>query len=56
MDYQGRASIAVSPSPKPRIDVFALPEKFDMAVTESDLDLQGLKNVRNFLMTVQPVG
>ena len=30
--------LAVSPFPRPWIDVFALPEKFNMAVTESDLD------------------
>ena len=34
--------LAVSYSPRPRIDVFALPEKSNMAVTESD---------HNFLMT-----
>ena len=30
--------VAVSSSPRPWIDVIALPEKFNMAVTESDLD------------------
>ena len=30
--------VAVSPSPKPWIDVFAISEKFNMAVTESGLD------------------
>ena len=34
------ANLAVSTSPRPWIDVglFAIPEKFNMAVTESDLD------------------
>ena len=32
------SDIAVSSSPRPWIDVFALPEKFNMALTESDLD------------------
>ena len=31
-------SLAVASSPRPWIDVFALPEKINMAVTESDLD------------------
>ena len=30
--------VAVSSSPRPWIDVFASPEKLNMAVTESDLD------------------
>ena len=30
--------VVVSSSPRPWIDVFTLPEKFKMAVTESDLD------------------
>ena len=30
-------NLAVSFSPRPWIDVFALPEKFNMAVTESNL-------------------
>ena len=30
--------VAVSSSPRQWIDVFALPEKFNMAVTENDLD------------------
>ena len=30
--------VAVSSSPRPWMDVFALPEKFNMAVTESDPD------------------
>ena len=32
--------LAVSSSPGPWIDVFALPDKFNLAVTESDLDPQ----------------
>ena len=34
------ANLAVSTSPRPWIDVglFAIPEKFNMAVTENDLD------------------
>ena len=38
LDHQTFSSLAVSSSPRPWIDVFALPEKFNMAVTESDLD------------------
>ena len=34
------SSLSVSSSPRPWIDVFALPEKFNMALTESDLDLK----------------
>ena len=34
----GTIRLAVSPSPRPWIDVFASPEKFNMAVTESDPD------------------
>ena len=34
----GRPALAVSSSPRPWIDVFALPEKSNIAVTESDLD------------------
>ena len=30
--------LAMSSSPRPWIDVFALPKKFNMAVTESDLE------------------
>ena len=30
--------VAVSSSPRPWMDVFALPEKYNMAVTESDPD------------------
>ena len=33
-----RVYLAVSSSSRPWIDVFSLPEKFNMAVTESDLD------------------
>ena len=33
-----RPGIAVLSSPRPWIDVFALPEKFNIAVTERDLD------------------
>ena len=32
--------VAASSSPRPWTDAFALPEKFKMAVTESDLDLK----------------
>ena len=39
--------IAVSSSPRPWIDVFDLPEKINMAVTGSDLDL----NVRKMSIT-----
>ena len=39
--------VAVSSSPMPWIDIFALPEKFNMAVTESDLD----PNVRKMSIT-----
>ena len=41
--------VAVSSSPRPWIDIFALPEKFNMAVTESDLD----PKVHSFLMAVR---
>ena len=47
--------IAVAPSPMPWMDVFAIREIFNMAVTESGLDPQGPKNVLNFLMTVRPL-
>ena len=40
--------VAVSSTSRPWIDVFALPEKFNMAVTESDPDLKVRK------MTVRP--
>ena len=40
---QGLYGLAVSSFPRPWIDVFAIPEKFNMAVTESDLDPKGLK-------------
>ena len=40
-------NLAVPFSPSPWIDVFALPEKFNMAVTESDLD----PKVRNMYIT-----
>ena len=36
--YLAETGHALSSSPRPWIDVFALPEKFSMAVTESDLD------------------
>ena len=39
-------TLAVSSSPRPWIDVFALPEKFNIAVTESDLD----PKVRKYLI------
>ena len=46
--------LAVSSSPRPWIDVFALPEKFNMAVTERDLDLKVRKmSITYFLMTVR---
>ena len=35
--------VAVWSSPRPWIDVFALPEKFNMAMIESDLDPKGRK-------------
>ena len=35
---RGPCDLAVSSSPRPWIDVFALLKKFNMAVTESDLD------------------
>ena len=41
-------SLAVSSSPKPWIDVFALPEKSNMAVTESDPDPRVRKMSINF--------
>ena len=41
-------NLAVPFSPRPWIDVFALPEKFNMAVTESDLD----PKVRNMSITI----
>ena len=37
------SDVAVSSSRRSWIDVFALPEKFNMAVTESDLDPKVLK-------------
>ena len=48
-------SLAVSSSPRPWIDVFALHEKSNMAVTESDPDPKVRKNVHNFLMTARPL-
>ena len=38
--FTGTAVPAVSPSLRPWIDVFALPEKFNLVVTEGDLDLK----------------
>ena len=38
--------------PRQWIDVFVLPEKFNAAVTESDIDPKVRKNVHNFLMNV----
>ena len=35
---QPTVSLAVSSSQRPWIDVFAVPQKFNMAVTESNLD------------------
>ena len=35
---RGHISVAVSSSTRPWVDVFALPEKSSMAVTESDTD------------------
>ena len=43
----------VSSSPRPWIDVFALPEKCNMAVTERDLDPK--VRLHNFVMTVRAV-
>ena len=37
---QTAIGVAVSSSPRPWIDVFVLPEKSNMAVTESDPDLK----------------
>ena len=48
-------NIAVSSSPRPWIDAFALPEKINMAVTESDLDPKVRKMSLTFLMTVRAV-
>ena len=45
---RGTPSLAVSSSPRPWIDVFASPEKFNMAVSESDLDHKVRK--KKFLM------
>ena len=45
----------MSSSSRPWIDVVALPEKFNMAVTESDLDPKVRKNGHNFLMSVRPL-
>ena len=41
MSFADDCQVAVSSSPKPWIDVFALPEKINMAMTESDLDPKG---------------
>ena len=40
---------------RPRIAVFVLPAKINMAASESDLDPKVRKNVHNFLMTVRAV-
>ena len=44
----GWGDLAVSSSPRPWIDVFALPQKFNMAVTESDADTKVQRNVPRF--------
>ena len=44
-------ALAVSSSPKPWIDVFAISEKFYMAVTQSDLN----PKVRKMSITLRPL-
>ena len=41
--YTSLEDLAVSSSPRPWMDVFALPEKLNMAVTESDPDTRSEK-------------
>ena len=48
------AMVAVS-SPRPWIDIFAVLERFNMEVTESDLDPKVFKMYIFFLMTVRAV-
>ena len=56
--HRAYLGVAVSSSPRLWMDVFALPEKSNMGVTESDPDpkpWQGPKNVHDFLLTVRPL-
>ena len=48
-------SLAVSSSPRPWMDVFALPEKSNMAVTESDPDTKVRKMSITLVMSVRPL-
>ena len=52
---QVRISLAASSSPRPWNDIFDLSEKFNMTVTQNDLDPKVQKNGHNFLMTVRAV-
>ena len=53
--YIGVMGVAVSSFLKPWVDVYALPEKINMAVTESDPDPKVRKNAHNFFLTVRPL-